>query len=92
MITPDLFEPSLEHFRMPEYACAVVEEELGQSCHTVALYEGTIFQSKIAEWSYYLGCVSAAVESFTGHCAAAKSSPVQPADSEREHDAISLRK
>ena len=46
---------------MPEYACAVVEEELGQSCHTVALYEGTIFQSKIAEWSYYLGCVSAAV-------------------------------
>ena len=36
-------------------------EELGQSCPTVALKEGTIFQSKIAEWSYYLGCVSAAV-------------------------------
>jgi hypothetical protein len=61
LITPDLFEPSLEHFRMPEYACGVVEEELGQSSHTVALYEGTIFQSKIAEWSYYLGCGSAAV-------------------------------
>ncbi|MFZ0899278.1 MAG: hypothetical protein WB616_17390 [Candidatus Sulfotelmatobacter sp.] len=36
-------------------------EELGQSCPTVALKKGTIFQSKIAEWSYYLGCVSAAV-------------------------------
>jgi hypothetical protein len=36
----------------------VVEEELGQSCPTVALKEGTMFQSKIAEWSYHLGCVS----------------------------------
>ena len=43
-----------------EYACDAVEEELGQSCSRGGSLEGTMFQSRIAEWSYYLGFVSAA--------------------------------
>ena len=37
-----------------------MEKGIGHSLSSSSL-EGTMLQSKIAEWSYYLGCLSAAV-------------------------------
>jgi hypothetical protein len=55
-----LLRQFLERFHALGYACGAVEEERGQSCPTVLL-GGNDVSIENAEWSYYLGCVSAAV-------------------------------
>jgi hypothetical protein len=37
------------------------KRELGQFSRSTIFRRETMFQSRIAQWSYYLGCVSAAV-------------------------------
>ena len=57
---PNFLGSSLEPFQTVEYSCRAVEKGLGENLPTV-VKEGTMSQSRIAEWSYYLACGSAAV-------------------------------